>query len=518
MRLKKLISLQMSYIQKKLNTTNTEEFLSDILPVEVQEFFANSSCSAYVVGGAVRDWLLGKRPVDFDIAIDGDISKVATDFALFARGKIIELDSDREIIRINYNGQKTFTTIDLNPFLGDIKPNLLSRDFTINSLAIKIPSGSDKEGITSGIIDVGAGINDIMNSVVRMISVENILDDPIRILRAVRISRELGFSIEIDTKKCLRDNSALLCAVAPERIRDEFLRILDCDHTTGSLLALDRIGILTSIFPELELTKNVLQPKEHYWDVFNHLVHSVGYAEKILARVSSRSDDSPSPFLSCIPYFEGFKSHFFTQFSDGYNRSVMLKLACLLHDIAKPQTKTVESNGKMRFLKHQIVGVEVASQILERLKISKKGARLVTMLVRHHLRPSQMAPVNQLPTDKAIYRYYRDLDDVSLDNLYLNMADYLAARGPDLELDNWEQHCRIVSHIIDRGLGTVSLAKLPKLVDGHDIMSEFSIQPGRKLGKILQEIKEAQALGIVTTRAGALEFVSKNLTSGVESA
>ena len=169
---------------------------------------------------------------------------------------------------------------------------------------------------------------------------------------------------------------------------------------------LDRIGILTKIFPELELTKNVLQPKEHYWDVFNHLLHSVGYAEKIFARVSTQSVDSPQPFLSCIPYFDGFKSHFFTQFSDGYNRSVMLKLACLLHDIAKPQTKTVESNGKVRFLKHQIVGEEIASQILDRLRISNKGVRLVTMLVRHHLRPSQMAPVNKLPTDKAIYRYY----------------------------------------------------------------------------------------------------------------
>ena len=140
------------------------------------------------------------------------------------------------------------------------------------------------------------------------------------------------------------------------------------------------------------------------------------------------------------------------------------------------------------------------------------------MLVRHHLRPSQMAPENKLPSDKAIYRYFRDLDEASLDNLYLNMADYLAARGPNLELYNWEQHCQVLSHIIDRGLGEVSATKLPKLIDGNDIMNEFSIKPGRKLGEILREIKEAQALGTVNTREGALEIVSKNLTSGVDSA
>ncbi len=507
----------MSYT-KKLNVMNTKLFLSDILPEEVREFFTDASFNAYVVGGAIRDWLLGKTPIDFDLLIDGDISKIAPDFASFVTGRIIELDPERQIVRIIYHRENSLITIDLTQLKEGLEPNLLSRDFTINSLALKIPLSSDYETLTQRLLDVCGGVEDLENSVVRMISAQNIMDDPIRILRAVRISSELGFSIENDTRKCLQDKTTLILSVAPERIRDEFLRILDCDNTTGSLLVLDRIGILTKIFPELELTKNVLQPKEHYWDVFNHLLQSVGYAEKIFARVSTQSVDSPHPFLSCIPYFDGFKSHFFTQFSDGYNRSVMLKLACLLHDIAKPQTKTVESNGKVRFLKHQIVGEEIASQILDRLRISNKGVRLVTMLVRHHLRPSQMAPVNKLPSDKAIYRYFRDLDEASLDNLYLNMADYLAARGPDLELYNWEQHCHVLSHIIDRGLGKVSATELPKLVNGNDIMNEFSIQPGRKLGNILQELKEAQALGTVTTREGALEFVSKNLTSGVDSA
>ena len=508
----------MSYITSKNNFLKTEQFLSEVLPVDVLEYFSKVSFSTYVVGGAVRDWLLGKKPTDFDLVVDGDVSIIAADFATIVAGKIIELDRERHIIRINYRQENALTTIDLTQLVDDIELNLLSRDFTINSLAIKIPKNSDQKPTKSTIIDLCGAINDLRNLTVRMITNQNIVDDPIRILRAVRISRELGFTIESHTRESLQANASLIFAVAPERIRDEFLKILDSAQTTGSLLVLDRIGILTKIFPELELTKNVLQPKEHYWDVFNHLVHSVGYAEKIFARVLVPPSDSLNPFLTCIPYFEGFKSHFFTQFSDGYNRSVMLKLACLLHDIAKPQTKTVESSGKVRFLKHQIVGEEISSQILDRLRISKKGGRLVKMLVRHHLRPSQMAPENKLPSDKAIYRYFRDLDEASLDNLYLNMADYLAARGPNLELYNWEQHCQVLSHIIDRGLGEVSATKLPKLIDGNDIMNEFSIQPGRKLGEILREIKEAQALGTVNTREGALEIVSKNLTSGVDSA
>ena len=121
----------MSYITSKNNFLKTEQFLSEVLPVDVLEYFSKVSFSTYVVGGAVRDWLLGKRPTDFDLVVDGDVSIIAADFATIVAGKIIELDRERHIIRINYRQENVLTTIDLTQLVDDIELNLLSRDLLL---------------------------------------------------------------------------------------------------------------------------------------------------------------------------------------------------------------------------------------------------------------------------------------------------------------------------------------------------------------------------------------------------
>ena len=185
----------------------------------------------------------------------------------------------------------------------------------------------------------------------------------------------------------------------------------------------------------------------------------------------------------------------------------MLKLAALLHDIAKPQTRTIDATGRTRFLGHPVLGASMADDILERMRLSNMGKDMVHGMVENHLRPLQMSQDGELPTPRAVYRYFRDVGDVAIDTLYLSLADHLAARGPDLDMEGWRRHADIVTHILEVGTHQQTPEKMPRLVTGHDLMQEFSLSPGPHLGLLLDEVNEAQASGVVSTRDEALDLV-----------
>ena len=163
------------------------------------------------------------------------------------------------------------------------------------------------------------------------------------------------------------------------------------------------------------------------------------------------------------------------------------------------------------FWGHHTEGAEISRRILKRLRFSRRGVELVQLMVENHLRPRQMAQPGELPTGRAVYRYFRDLEDAAIDTLYLNLADYLAARGPALRQGEWSEHCRVIGHILREGTERKAPESLSTLVDGHDIMGAFSLDPGPKVGLLLGLIQEAQASGEVSTREEALNLVKANL-------
>ena len=174
---------------------------------------------------------------------------------------------------------------------------------------------------------------------------------------------------------------------SPERVRDELLKIFAAPGVMSSIRTLDDLDLLSVVFPELDEAREVTQPKEHYWDVFNHCVETVGRVEAIL-RFPHDEDDW---VFGAIPSFSDMDSYFAEPISDGHSRSTLVRLSGLLHDIAKPATKTREENGRIRFLGHHKVGAEVVDEILIRLRFGTRGRQFITGLVRHHLRPKQMA-------------------------------------------------------------------------------------------------------------------------------
>ena len=476
--------------------------------------------NGYLVGGVVRDSLLGIDTSDIDVAVEGNAIKIGKEIATFMNGTLVLLDEDRGISRVVVQGSQRFQ-IDLVSIHQGINANLEDRDFTINAMAVPISLITEKlEEISfnfKDLIDPFGGASALSSGEIKAVSFSAILDDPLRAIRAVRLSSQYKLEIEPVTYGLILKSSSLLNSIAPERIRDEFMICLTLPGSTNTLKLLDKLSILKEIIPELELSKGIEQPREHFWDVFNHSVESVGQLERILQpgyNTHSPDYEAGDFAIELIPKIDCICGYFNNVIGDGYTRLAICKLACLLHDIAKPTTKTIEDNGRIRFLGHNSKGAEIAELILKRLRFSGSTISLLCEQVKQHLRPSQMSPDNELPSGKAIFRYFRDAGDAAIDTLYLNLADYMAARGPLLERDEWESHCRTINHILKESFAEKGPANIPRLVTGHDIMDRLSIPPGPKIGQILMAVTEAQSEGKIANREQALKFIESVSTLG----
>ncbi|MQF99146.1 MAG: HD domain-containing protein [SAR202 cluster bacterium] len=469
----------------------------------IRDFFSSENVSAYIVGGFLRDSLMGRYSFDIDIAIDHDPIEIGNKLTELIGGKCIVLDHDRKIVRMVLPTCQTNLSllpkhIDLSFVSNGIRDDLSHRDFTIDAIALPFSTISNPSN--GDLIDIYGGLSDISCQVLRVVSGQSLTEDPVRLVRAVRLSAQLGFSLDEFTEHSISKNSHLITSVSTERVREEFLKIFEQKNISNSLRIMDDTGLLCKIIPELDTTKGSMQPKEHYWDVFNHCLQTPGKLEKIV--------DSPDDqIFSLVPRLFDMYEYFSEIVSDGHNRLTMAKVAGLLHDIAKPATKTVDGTGRIRFIGHDLKGSEVTESFLDRLRFSNKGKNHISTMVRHHLRPTQMSSDGQYPTDKAMYRYYRDLKDVAFDILFLNLADYLAAKEDMLEMDDWRSHCGLIDFIMKKGLDILAVdnqVRQDRLIDGYGLMKILGIGPGETIGVLLEQLEESHKLGEITTRKEAI--------------
>ncbi|MGB8706442.1 MAG: HD domain-containing protein [Dehalococcoidia bacterium] len=474
------------------------------LMVKVSTILSQRNCPAYIVGGFVRDWLLDRKTADIDIAVEGDALNIAQEVARAIDGKYVLLDETNKVARVVVTNEHQWH-LDFTSFLKDIHDDLARRDFTIDAMAVELQrliSGS------SQLIDPFSGKSDLKKKLVRAVSQGIFAEDAARLLRGVRLAAELGLKIAPGTESLIRKDCQLAKLVPGERLREELVRLLALPGSAASIRYLDKLGLLTAIIPELEELKGAKQPKEHHWDVFNHSVETISTAEFLLRE--SKWKYGKDDLLTVTPWSEEINGHFDEEVSSGSNRRLLLKLGALMHDIAKPATKTVDETGRTRFLGHAKEGAATAAAILEKLRFSSREIRLVENLVCHHLRPAQMAN-DGMPTSRAIYRYFRDTEGAGIDILFLALADYLATHGPKLDIEEWKQHNLLISFILAAHSNQETKVLPVKLIDGHDLMDIFGLRPGRLLGELLTEVREAQAAQELNTREEALELVRKEL-------
>lgn len=422
-------------------------------------------------------------------------------------GTFIPLSPARGVARVVVPAAgQTPLTVDISGYTGTIEEDLARRDFTINAFAAPLTQWISGPG-PEHILDPFNGIEDLARKRVKAVSPQVFRDDPGRLLRAVRLASRLRFLLDPETAQLIRTDAPGIARVSPERLRDELLAILAGDGARGQLEVLDRLDLLCRIIPELASTKGVDQPNAHYWDVWGHLLHTVEYAERIT------QGHQNSPVYTVVPWTSESDEHFSQEVSDGHTRRTILKLAALFHDIAKPQTKAQDETGRTRFLGHSEMGAEMAAARLTQLRLSSRGIDMVAKMVEQHLRPGNMRQGVEWPTNRAIYRYFRDLGDVAVDTLYLAMADYLAAKGPELDSDDWNTHVRMIGHILHSGTQQSPPDKPDRLVTGLDLMQELNLLPGPLIGDLLEKISESRAVGEITTREEALSLATGILRS-----
>lgn len=470
------------------------------------EILQRHNIDGYVVGGFVRDGLMDRSNNDIDIAVPGDALTIASEVAKTFHAKMVPLDEVNQVARVILPQDKGHWYLDFASLRGSIEEDLKLRDFTINAIAIRLNEAKDNWAKVE-VIDPWGGYRDLRHHIVRAVSNASFQQDPARLLRAMRFAATLDFSIDQDTEALIQRDAKLITSVAGERLRDELCYILETNRAYQSLCQLNKLGLLDHLIPELIGAKGVTQPKEHFWDVFDHSLETVACVELLL---HERDADKREKIIALVSWSAKLAQYFNQEASGGHSRKGMLKLAALLHDIAKPSTKTIEPSGKMRFLGHAKDGVKMATPIMERLRFSNREIKMVQLMIEHHLRPGYLL-TEEMPSRRAIYKYFRDTAEVGVDTLFLGLADHLAARGPTLDLNQWRKHAETTQYIISKWFEERNTVMPPKLVDGNILMEKFGLSPGPQIRELLEMVREAQAAGEIQSAEEALESVRKQL-------
>jgi putative nucleotidyltransferase with HDIG domain len=482
---------------------------------QVCAFLRARSVEAYLVGGCVRDWLLGRSSHDIDFAVAGDAVKLARQVADRMRGAFVLLDEERctgRVVTRGEDGQRLF--IDFARLQGDdIITDLSRRDFTVNAIAVAV---ADVESL-SHVIDPYDGRRDVQLGLVRAVSETAFRDDPLRTLRAVRIAAEMEASIEQGTEELLRRAVRLIANVSAERVRDELARILALPGAAQNLRYLDELGLLTTVIPELETLKGVEQSEPHYLDVFEHSLETVGRLEGVIHALKGYEGEGELSLVPLLlsPFSRRLSAHLSQPISGDRTRLTVLKLAALLHDLGKPATRSVDDEGGIHFYGHEGEGAEVVGAILRRLRFGGSEVALAKTIVANHMRPCLLAG-QEVVTRRAVYRFFRDTGDTGVDTLLLYLADHLATWGPNLRMARWRRRVEsVASMLADYYERHQKVISPPKLISGHDLMEEFGLEGGPRIGELLEAVREAQAEGEVRTQEDALALV-EGLLAGVQ--
>jgi len=463
----------------------------------------------YLTGGFLRDLLLDRTVRDIDVALSGDAPALARLAADAVGGHCFALDEERGITRIVLPAGAPVAYVDVTRLRGDIESDLAERDFTIDAMAL--PLAVVARRTPQPLVDPFAGTQDVKGRIVRVVGDGVFRSDGLRVLRAARLCAELDFFLDADTAALIQRDAACIDSVAPERKRDELARILATERAAPSLRSLDGLGLLEPLLPEVTACRGVSQPKEHYWDVFDHLIETVAALDFMLVESEPAGEREAAFWRELwqqLAWLPAARTHLREETVEGRPRSALLKLAGLLHDIGKPETKAPDSTGRVRFIGHMALGADKASAVMRRLRFSAAETRLVTTIVEQHLRPGQMSSSGP-PTPRALYRFFRDTGDAALDILFLMLADNLAARGPRLRFASWRGNVSFMNYILARHYLEEQPVTRARLVTGDDVMADLSIRPGPLVGRLLAAIEEAHALGEVSTREEALALARR---------
>ena len=466
----------------------------------------------YLVGGALRDALLGRVSHDFDLALSQDAIECARRVASALHADFYVLDEDFNTARViitSATGERD--VLDFAGFRGkDLDSDLRGRDFTINALALDLR--------TETIQDPLNGASDIRSKIIKACSQTSLQDDPIRILRAVRLAAALDFKIDPGTRKAMKQAASLLPIISSERQRDELFKILEGKYPDKAMRALELLGVFPYLLPELSQMKGVGQSTPHIKDVWEHTLSTLKYLEGILAVLATdyKADKTNDLLTGLLTqrlgrYREQLSGHFNLALNTDRSMRSLLFFAALYHDVSKPSTKSIDETGRIRFLGHEIKGSAATVERARTLKLSNNEIERLELIIANHMRfhffTENLETENQEPSRKAIYRFFRDTGEAGIDLVLLGLADLRGIHEHTLTQEKWKaalDSARILlENYWEKPEETVAP---PRLLDGNEAKAEFNLQQGPIIGQLLEALSEAQATGEVLTHEEALAF------------
>lgn len=431
---------------------------------------------AYIIGGSIRDLLLGITPADYDIAVLGSPEQFANHMALKTNGHLVEMGKPGQMILRVVTENDIF---DISPVNGTtIEDDLNQRDFTINAMAYDLSTGE--------IIDVLGGLQDLEEKKVKMVSKQVFKKDPIRLLRAFRMGACLGFDIEPRTRSAIAREATIIQESAGERIRLELFKMFETRKSHYYLSQMAETGLLTSIFPELDKLKECFQNRHHCYDVFEHSIKAYGHLEEMLS--------NPDNFLPASLH----------RSMAGIDRqkAILLKCAILLHDIGKPAAKSLDNSG------HARKGADMAKSISKRFKFATRERNFIDFIIRNHIRPLSLfsAQRNKTLTLKGLTRFFMKCKDNTFYLLLHTIAD-IKGKQDKVNAEN-KAFITFVKGMIDQYFAEFSpKSKTPPLITGHDLIEEFRLTPSPFFKNILNLVEEARLSNTIESKPEALKLV-----------
>lgn len=466
----------------------------------------------WLVGGAVRDRFLNRESPDLDLVVQGEARELARRVADALGAFYYDLDRERDTGRVIITDEKKKRgTLDFARLREEhIHADLVQRDFTVNAMAVDLSEPGE-------ILDPLGGMQDLKDERLRACSPHAIADDPVRALRAVRIAAELGLRIESDTLHQIVKAKSRLDRVAPERVRDEFMRLLDHAHPVGSVRVLDHLGLLEYVCPELDELKGLSYPNWEIQDVWEYTLAVVESLANLIQVLGPVPDPDTSADLM-MGHASLLLGRFRRQLHAHLNATVsadrrvhqLVFFASLYHvaglapSAVRPHSRTVSD--------HRILGDELVARRAQSLRLSNAEICRLCAIVKHQLDPDVIKAID-LSSPRGVYRFFRVAGDAGVDIVLLYLASLLAIHRPHPEQEAWSISVESARGLLEAYFeDRDKRISPPRIIKGDELAATLGIPPGPEVGRLLEIIREAQAAGEVETPEQALALASQTLS------
>lgn len=462
----------------------------------------------YLVGGAVRDALLQRVTHDLDFVLTSGALQAGRAAANALGGAYYPLDSVRQtarVVLIAPDGSREY--LDFALMRGqDLESDLRARDFTINAMAVDLRNPMQ-------LLDPLGGAADLISHKLRACSPQAFSEDPVRVLRGIRLAAELNLHIQSETLKNIRQSVGGLARVSAERKRDELFRILDSPQPALALRAVEMLGALPYVLPELVILKSVLVSNVHRIDVWTHTLEVVQNLANLLKVLDLHynPDAAANLWMGLVSmrlgrFRERLAEHLTTLLTPERSLRSLLFLAALFHDAGHSQISLL-GDVEREYPEGDIIGAQMLKERGEALHLSNNEIAHLMTIVRYHLRPFLIAQEADSLFRRATYRFFRDTGGAGVDICLLSLADALVSYAPALPQDMWARHIDTVHMLYEAWCEHPQESIYPlALIGGHDLINELRLKPGAHIGQILEAVQEAQATGQVADRDGALSL------------